>query len=66
MSACIPVILDLRYKYDLLEYLLSEFGSEKEAETWMPEVKKNMQELFNDYNKEVSGASHKDSGSQEV
>jgi hypothetical protein len=66
MSACIPVILDPRYKYDLLEYLLSEFGSEKEAETWMAEVKQNMQELFNDYNKEVSGASHRDSSSQEV
>ena len=32
----------------------------------MGEVMKNMQELFNDYNKEVAGESHRDGGTQEV
>ena len=66
MSACIPVILDPRYKYDLMEYLLSDFGTEKEAETIMVEVKKNMEELFKHYSKEVAGESHPDSATQEV
>jgi hypothetical protein len=55
MSACIPVILDPRYKYDFLEYHLSDFGSEKEADTWMSEVKNTMQKLFNEYNQLIFG-----------
>ena len=66
MSACIPVILDPRYKYDLMEYLLKDFGTEKEAETIMVEVKKNMEELFKHYSKEVAGESHTDVATQEV
>jgi hypothetical protein len=55
MSACIPVVLDPRYKYDFLEYHLSDFGSEKEADTWMSEVKNTTQKLFNEYNQLISG-----------
>uniref|UniRef100_A0ACD5X2F8 Uncharacterized protein n=1 Tax=Avena sativa TaxID=4498 RepID=A0ACD5X2F8_AVESA len=54
MSACIPVVLDPRFKYDLLEYLLSDFGNEEEAGKWMGEVKNTMEELFNEYSKEES------------
>jgi hypothetical protein len=64
MSSYIPIILDPRYKYDLLEFLLSDFGNEKEAETWMGEVKNNMQKLFSEYNKEVE--SQRDSRTPEV
>uniref|UniRef100_A0ACD5UXU7 Uncharacterized protein n=1 Tax=Avena sativa TaxID=4498 RepID=A0ACD5UXU7_AVESA len=42
-SACIPVVLDPRFKYDFLEFLLSDFGSEEEARKWMGEVKKIME-----------------------
>ncbi|XP_047079592.1 uncharacterized protein LOC124690221 [Lolium rigidum] len=52
-----------KYKYDFLEFLLSDFGSEKEAETWMGEVKDNMQKLFNEYNKEVESQREWYSGS---
>uniref|UniRef100_A0ACD5Y1X9 Uncharacterized protein n=1 Tax=Avena sativa TaxID=4498 RepID=A0ACD5Y1X9_AVESA len=52
-SACIPVILDPRFKYDFLEYLLNDFGSEEEARKWMSEVKQIMEDLFDEYSKEV-------------
>lgn len=65
-SAWIPVILDPRFKYDLLEYLLNDFGNEEEASTWMGEVKKTMEELFNEYSKEVHVQSQRESDTQEV
>jgi hypothetical protein len=58
--ACIPVILDPRFKYDLLEYLLNEFGSEAETGKWMEEVNNTMQKLFDEYNQEVYAHSQKE------
>ena len=54
MSACIPVIFDPRFKCDLLEFLLIDFGDEVEAGSWMGKVKKRMQKLFNEYSEELS------------
>jgi Sec-independent protein translocase protein TatA len=65
-SACIPIILDPRFKYDFLEFLLSDFGNEEEAGKWMGEVKSTMQELFNEYTEEVSVQSQRESDTEEV
>ena len=64
-SACINVVLDPRFKYDLLEFLLSNFGSEEEAGTWMSQVKKRMQKLFNEYSKKGCVHSQRESDTQE-
>jgi len=63
-SACIPVILDPRFKYDFLEFLLNEFGSEEEARKWMSEVKQIMEDLFDEYSKEVSVQSQRESDTE--
>lgn len=52
-SICVPVVFDPRFKFDLLEYMLKDFGSEIEANTWMLKLNKAIQKLFDQYSQEI-------------
>ncbi|KAE8780631.1 zinc finger bed domain-containing protein ricesleeper 2-like [Hordeum vulgare] len=53
MSICVPVVFDPRFKFDLLEYMLKDFGSEAEANEWKLKLKKAIQKLFDEYSREI-------------
>ncbi|XP_010236899.1 zinc finger BED domain-containing protein RICESLEEPER 2 [Brachypodium distachyon] len=48
LTICVPVILDLRFKYEYLEYQLKD-DAEIEGQTYMIAVKRAFKELFNAY-----------------